>query len=353
MSTSFVSSTRTRLKSASFNSLNKAVVVSTDDPLKQGRIKVLVKGVSSTELYAYPIVLGTQLFVPEVGSTVLVYMDEETPGLIYYLGVILSRDEQNKYPDRVHMYANYPELSETSDGKYEQECYHILRKTPFVSEYWKCNSISSLVKSDSTLSLKKDTEVDRKDIKVTRIRKVRETLSSSNSRAEFKQEIMIPADQTSKATDVINVDSGVSNRNITITNGINNITIKASADEGVVDISLQGRTLIRCSADGTILIYGTTGVVVQGGASLSQAATTVRCSSDGSLTIQSNGSVSIQSNGPVSVQSADSVTVQSAGTIQLLGGGKGSGGGVVTSECLCAYTRRPHHDFSSNVIASK
>jgi hypothetical protein len=345
MSTSFVNSTRTRLKSASFNSLNKAVVVSTDDPLKQGRIKVLVKGVSSTELYAYPIVLGTQLFVPEVGSTVLVYMDEETPGLIYYLGVILSRDEQNKYPNRVHMYANYPELSETSDGKYEQECYHILRKTPFVSEFWKCNSIGSLIKSDSTLSLKKDTEVDRKDIKVTRIRKVQETLSSSNSHAEFKQEIMIPTDQASKATDVINVDSGVSNRNITITNGTNNITIKASADEGVVDISIQGRTLIRCSANGTVLIYGTTGVVVQGGATLSQPTTTISCSSDGSMIIQSNG--------PVSVQSADSVTVQSAGTVQLLGAGKGSGGGVVTSECECAYTRRPHHDFSSSVIASK
>jgi len=306
MSTSFVSSTRTRLKSGSFNSLNKAVVVSTEDPLKQGRIKVLVKGVSSTELYAYPIALGTQLFIPEVGSTVLVYMDEETPGLIYYLGVILSRDEQSKYPDRVHIYANYPELSETNDGKYEQECYHILRKTPFVSEYWKCNSIGSLIKSDSTLSLKKDTDVTRKDIKVTRIRKTQETLSSSNSRAEYKQEIMIPTDQSSIATDVIIVDNGVSNRNITLTNGSNTITIKASADEGVVDISIQGKTTIRCSADGSILIQG-------------------------------NGAI----------------TVQSSGTVNLFGAGSGSGGGVVTSQCICAYTKQPHADYSSSIIASK
>lgn len=71
----------------------------------------------------------------------------------------------------------------------------------------------------------------------------------------------------------------------------------------------------------------------------------------GSLTVAIDGDAAVTVSGKCNLTSGGKTKV-TANQVEIDGGSK-SVSGVVTNQCICSFTGKPHADFSSNVKASK
>jgi uncharacterized protein involved in type VI secretion and phage assembly len=122
--------------------------------------------------------------------------------------------------------------------------------------------------------------------------------------------------------------------NMTVTILSGNYTI--SINEGNLTINVD-------SGNASLTVAGDTSITTAGNTTISTT---------GNTAINTNGDTEVTSAGATNITSQGKVTVQSDATIEL-NGGSSSATGVVTKDCLCALTGRPHSDYSADVTASK
>lgn len=244
---------RTGSKSSTHMSLYKAVVVDSNYNLKQGLIKVIIKELSDTEIVARPVLYGKSLFIPEEGSIVLVYADSNMPNEIYYIGVLPLIDERSEMSNITNISSNVEELK---DREYKQEEYHVNFRTPYISDYWKSNSVNDCLKNKDNIIIRKIDELPKKDSRITKIRKYLSEINVDNSSVNAKVEI-VPATGENKIIETKEVSESACKELINMQANGNDIKIYYDCVSGVVLIQVNS-SFIRCESD-KIVLYGGSG----------------------------------------------------------------------------------------------
>ncbi len=296
---------RSGLKSSSHLTFYKAVVVDNDDQLKQGRIKCIIPELADTEVYCLPCLIGESYFVPENNATVLVYADNDVPGIYYYLAVLPNFDANNEYSNRINLFSNFSEFESLKQSK-----LHIQHKSPLSSEYWADNSVEDCYQSETELSLKKSSQVSESDKKVIRVRQSSLEIESNNSSSTTKilnyqpdksdiyndRNSLYQGSSSSYHTDITQVNASSSVRNIKLKSS-HDITVSLDSQSGTIIIQVNN-TKVTVTQSGDVIVDAPNSVTVNTKTATVNANTTTINSTttiNGNTTV--NGSLNVNAGG--------------------------------------------------------